>query len=619
MAPLQPRRRAMGLDPTRLPFEEPEARVPNRLPSMNGQSSSSTSSCPPTRERSFLSPLRLPTPPGTDPPRRRKQKKHKSISTSCLHTQVPASSMQFPHSPLPLPPGREKPLCSTPSTTHAAADAEEFPMSPGSLVDLEDLQEEEVPLAGININRPIEDMKYPIRPDSKDLSVHQGTLDSDDDKATRTPGPESRERNPVVVDDQFSECSAHDRNEDSIVTQRMDDGTPNFDPDDMCADSFGMENCPDLPELLRGRTDCDYWDRSPQSSLGGPSALCSARSARRVSGARAVGTDRFNFVDSIDDSRTPFPFRHRMSALSPVGSPKLRTCRSDDTATSQDRNDVVRGGLFTWVRGEMVGRGSLGSVWKALNRSNGQLMAVKEVPLDASEEDDRFRAALQNEIDLYKDLCHPHIVSYLGNDYLDGRLFIYLEYMPGGSIAQVLSQFGPLDEPLVARYARHLLEGLEYLHTRSPPVLHRDIKGANILVGLDRTVKLSDFGCSKRSAGTMVHTLRGSVPWMAPEVMRQSGYGRKADVWSFGCVLIEMATAKCPWGSFDNHLAAMVRIAMSDETPEIPGHLSGPGHDLIRICTVRNAEERPYATQLLCHDFLGAGFAFTGIDESWGP
>jgi len=311
-----------------------------------------------------------------------------------------------------------------------------------------------------------------------------------------------------------------------------------------------------------------------------------------------------------------------MSALSPGGSPKLRTsrtCQSDETSMSLDRTDVVRGGSIHWVRGEMVGRGSLGSVFKAMNRSNGQMMAVKEVHIDDTDkEDDRFRASLQNEIDLYKDLQHEHIVSYIGNDYLDGRLFIYLEYMPGGSIAQVLSQFGPLDEPLVARYARHLLEGLEYLHTRSPPVLHRDIKGANILVGLDRTVKLSDFGCSKRSAGTMVQTLRGSVPWMAPEVMRQSGYGRKADIWSFGCVLIEMATAKCPWGSFDNHLAAMVRIAMSNETPEIPGFLSSVAKDIIKCCTDRDPQERPSATQLLVHDFMSAGFAYTGIDESWG-
>ncbi|CAK0856812.1 unnamed protein product [Prorocentrum cordatum] len=167
--------------------------------------------------------------------------------------------------------------------------------------------------------------------------------------------------------------------------------------------------------------------------------------------------------------------------------------------------------------------------------------------------------------------------------------------MPGGSIAQVLSHFGRLEESLVARYSRDLFSGLDYLHTRDPPVLHRDIKGANILVGLDSTVKLSDFGCSKRSEGTAVHTLKGSVPWMAPEVMRQSGYGRKADIWSLGCVIIEMSTAEPPWGTFDNCLAAMVRIAMSDETPPVPAHLSEACRDLVRLCTRRDPEQRPTA------------------------
>merc|ERR1712226_586291 len=98
-----------------------------------------------------------------------------------------------------------------------------------------------------------------------------------------------------------------------------------------------------------------------------------------------------------------------------------------------------------------------------------------------------------------KDLKHPRIVSYKGHDDFDGALYIYLEYMPGGSLAQVLAQFGHFDSELVAIYARELLEGLAYLHTVTPPVVHRDIKGANVLVGLDSQVKLADFGCSKRS------------------------------------------------------------------------------------------------------------------------
>jgi serine/threonine protein kinase len=277
---------------------------------------------------------------------------------------------------------------------------------------------------------------------------------------------------------------------------------------------------------------------------------------------------------------------------------------------------AVRGEKFCWVRGELIGRGSLGFVYKGLEANTGQLMAVKEVLIDPKDQtDENFRKSLQNEIDIYKDLQHRSIVAYLGHDYMESRLYIYLEYMPGGSIAQVLAQYGAFDESLIAQYTVNLLEGLEYLHTRDPPVLHRDIKGANILVGIDGTVKLSDFGCSKRTMGTAVHTLRGSIPWMAPEVMCQSGYGRKADIWSLGCVLIEMSTAAAPWGDFDNCLAAMARIAMSEETPPVPQHLSKAAADFVTCCTRRAQQDRPDAVELSKHEFM-AGFNRSSSDET---
>jgi len=216
----------------------------------------------------------------------------------------------------------------------------------------------------------------------------------------------------------------------------------------------------------------------------------------------------------------------------------------------------------------------------------------------------KFKRSLEHEIDILRHLQHSNIVSYKGHDEIDACLYVYLEYMPGGSVAQALKQFGPFEESLVRWHSRGLLQGLEYLHTRQPTVLHRDIKGANVLLGLNGTVKLSDFGCSKRTADTMSRTLKGSVPWMAPEVIQQSGQaGRRSDVWSFGCVVIEMATAKQPWGGFDNHLAAMFKIAMSQETPPIPDSLSEACRDFIRQCTQREKASRPQAAALLLHDF----------------
>lgn len=258
-----------------------------------------------------------------------------------------------------------------------------------------------------------------------------------------------------------------------------------------------------------------------------------------------------------------------------------------------------------WVRGEIIGHGSLGQVFLALNQTTGQIFAVKEVRFDQRDKADlTFKQALENEISICKELHHPRIVSYLGHDDIESSLYIYLEYMPGGSITQVLSQFGAFDESLIATYTRDLLEGLNYLHTRQPVVLHRDVKGANILVGLESRVKLSDFGCSKRTADTLSQSLRGSIPWMAPEVIQQTGYGRRSDVWSLGCVVIEMATAKHPWGHFDNPMAAMVKIGMSKETPPLPRCVSEICKSFIGRCTQRDKNLRPTAAELLRHEFV---------------
>lgn len=268
-------------------------------------------------------------------------------------------------------------------------------------------------------------------------------------------------------------------------------------------------------------------------------------------------------------------------------------------------SSVIRGSNRKWCRGEALGKGSLGTVYQAMDQATGQMFAVKEVAINPSDAADlKWKDDLENEIRICKDLSHPRIVAFLGHDYIDSCLYIYLEYMPGGSMADVLSQFGPFEESLITVYTRELMEGLEYLHTRQPPVVHRDVKGANVLVGLDCGVKLSDFGCSKRAQETMSHTLKGSIPWMAPEVINNTGYGRSADIWSFGCVVIEMATAKSPWGNFDNPMAAMWRIGMSNATPAIPAALSETCQAFIGLCVQRDATKRPTSSELLQHDFI---------------
>lgn len=344
---------------------------------------------------------------------------------------------------------------------------------------------------------------------------------------------------------------------------------------------------------IKASAEHDYWDKSYGSDLHANSGDSGPRNHPSMPSTLTCTRGRRGSVTGLSLSA--------FGAQCSLGGSEMQATMLGTLSSPS----AIRGGHFAWVRGDVLGHGSLGSVFKALDQRTGQMIAVKEVLIDQMDEHDvKFRLALENEVRICQDLKHPHIVSYLGHDYIDSRLYIYLEYMAGGSMAQVLSQFGPLDDSLIAIYTRGLLEGLEYLHTREPPVLHRDIKGANILVGLDCKVKLSDFGCSKRTTDSMSVSMRGSIPWMAPEVIKQTGYGRMADIWSFGCVLIEMGTAKHPWGHFDNPMHAMVRIGMSEDTPPLPAEASQSLKAFISLCVRRDKTTRPTARELLQHEFV---------------
>ncbi|CAE8644542.1 unnamed protein product, partial [Polarella glacialis] len=147
--------------------------------------------------------------------------------------------------------------------------------------------------------------------------------------------------------------------------------------------------------------------------------------------------------------------------------------------------------------------------------------------------------------------------------------------------------------------------GLDHLHTRSPPVIHRDIKCANVLVDAQFCIKLADFGCSKKCDVSTTFTTIGSIPWMAPEVIHQKhGYGRKADIWSLGCTIIELATAEMPWGkgAFDNPMFALSRIGMSEDTPAVPDSMPAALQDLTHTCVQRSEADRPSSSQLMRHE-----------------
>jgi len=269
-----------------------------------------------------------------------------------------------------------------------------------------------------------------------------------------------------------------------------------------------------------------------------------------------------------------------------------------------------------WQRGEILGQGAYGTVFLGLNLDTGELMAVKQ--LDTTEVSEKELAALENELRMLiagdrsdnnteSVLSHPNIVRYLGLERSKNTLSIFLEFVPGGSIRSLIDKFGALQEPLVRVYARQLLLGLEYLHRNS--IAHRDIKGANVLITNEGVVKIADFGASKRINTNSTNTggVKGTPLWMAPEVIKeqQTDKGwRRADVWSVGCTIIEMATGRPPWSQYSNPVTAMYHIACVETVPPFPDSISPQGHDFLRLCFERDPLKRPDVTRLLLHPFV---------------
>jgi mitogen-activated protein kinase kinase kinase len=270
-----------------------------------------------------------------------------------------------------------------------------------------------------------------------------------------------------------------------------------------------------------------------------------------------------------------------------------------------------------WMKGSLIGQGSFGSVFLALHAVTGELMAVKQVEMPSkthSEMDKKKEAmvaALQREINLLERLQHPNIVKYLGSNYHDEHFNIFLEYVPGGSVAAMLNNYGQLQEPLIRNFVRQILEGLAYLHAQD--IIHRDIKGANVLVDNKGQVKISDFGISKRvevsafsnpvKGGHLNRpSLQGSVFWMAPEVVKQTSYTLKADIWSLGCLVVEMFTGEHPFPD-KNQVQALFQIGASAK-PATPADCSDDAKAFLRQTFEVDHEKRPAAQELMNSTFL---------------
>ncbi|KAK3834168.1 MAG: kinase-like protein [Linnemannia elongata] len=281
---------------------------------------------------------------------------------------------------------------------------------------------------------------------------------------------------------------------------------------------------------------------------------------------------------------------------------------------------------FQYLKGGLIGRGSFGKVYHAFNLDTCEMIAIKQVdlPQTLSERNcDRLKTsveALFSEMEVLKDLDHENIVQYLGFAQNEETANIFLEYVSGGSIESCLKRSGPFPEAVIRSFTRQILLGLEYIHSKK--IVHRDIKAANVLVDEQGICKISDFGISKKNAQSQggydedVGSLQGSVFWMAPEMVTSKAYGAKVDIWSFGCLVLEMFTGQQPWKGFAPQ-QALFTIGSSSAHPPIPESISEEGQRFLGRCFITDANQRPTAADLLQDAFAvpPANFNFNDYIE----
>ncbi|XP_074192720.1 mitogen-activated protein kinase kinase kinase kinase 2 isoform X1 [Rhinolophus sinicus] len=253
---------------------------------------------------------------------------------------------------------------------------------------------------------------------------------------------------------------------------------------------------------------------------------------------------------------------------------------------------------------QRVGAGTYGDVYKARDTVTSELAAVKIVKLDPGDD----ISSLQQEITILRECHHPNVVAYIGSYLRNDRLWICMEFCGGGSLQEIYHATGPLEERQIAYVCREALKGLHHLHSQGK--IHRDIKGANLLLTLQGDVKLADFGVSGELTASVAkrRSFIGTPYWMAPEVAaveRKGGYNELCDVWALGITAIELGELQPPLFHLHPMRALMLMSKSSFQPPKLRDKTRWTQnfHHFLKLALTKNPKKRPTAEKLLQHPF----------------